>query len=92
MGTTLATKQDMEMLKLATKQDLEALKVATKQDLALLKQAMDGRFALVDQRFESLRSDISRDLAALDLRMTIKLGSMFVAGIGLVLAALRFWT
>ena len=65
--------------------------LATKQDLEMLRQAMDGRFALVDQRFESLRSDISRDLAALDLKMTIKLGSMFVAGIGLVLAALRFW-
>ena len=65
--------------------------LATKQDLEMLKQAMDGRFALVDQRFESLRNDISRDMAALDLRMTIKLGSMFVAGIGLVLAAMRFW-
>ena len=43
MGTTLATKQDLEMLKLATGQDLE-----------LLKQAMDNRFTLVDQKFDSL--------------------------------------
>src|SRR5688500_3560338 len=33
MGTTLATKQDLEVMKLATRQDLE-----------LLKQAMDNRF------------------------------------------------
>ena len=54
--------------------------LATKQDLEMLRQAMDSRFAMVDQRFSSLES-----------RMTVKLGSMFVAGVGL-LAALRFWT
>ena len=66
--------------------------LATKQDLEMLKQAMDSRFALVDQKFESLRSDLSRDIATFELKMTVKLGSMFVAGTGLVLAALRFWT
>jgi len=70
MGTTLATKHDLEMLQLATKQDLQ-----------LLKQAMDSRFGLVDQKFETL-----------ELRLFVKLGSMMIAGFGLVLAALRFWT
>ena len=66
--------------------------LATKQDLQMLKQAMDSRFSLVDQKFDALRSDMFRDLATLDLKMTVKLGSMFVASTGLVLAALRFWT
>ena len=43
MGTTLATKQDLEKVRLATKQDVD-----------LLRQAMDGRFALVDQKLENL--------------------------------------
>ncbi|MBX3702349.1 MAG: hypothetical protein KF822_01075 [Steroidobacteraceae bacterium] len=80
MGTTLATKQDLEALRLATKQDLEALRLATKQDLQLLKQAMDGGFALVDQKFETL-----------ELKLTVKLGSMMVVGFGLTIAALRLW-
>jgi cytochrome c1 len=91
MGTTLATKQDLERVSLATKQDLERVSLAAKQDLALLRQElrqeiqllrqeMDGRFALVDQKFDTL-----------ELRLTVKLGSMIVAACGLTIAALRLW-
>ena len=91
MGTTLATKKDLEAQSLATKKDLELLRLATKQDVDILRMEMqqgfqhlrnemDSRFALVDERFRSLES-----------RMTVKLGSMFFAGIGL-LAAMRFWS
>ena len=55
--------------------------LATKQDLQVLKQAMESRFALQDQKFETL-----------ELRLFVKLGSMMVAGFGLMLTALRFWT
>jgi hypothetical protein len=54
--------------------------LATKQDLQLLKQEMDSRFAHVDQKFETL-----------ELRLTVKLGSMMVVGFGLTIAALRLW-
>ena len=43
MGTTLATKTDLDNLRLAAKQDFRAL-----------KDVMDVRFALVDQKFETL--------------------------------------
>jgi hypothetical protein len=43
MGTTLATKSDLDNLRLAAKQDFRAL-----------KDVMDVRFALVDQKFETL--------------------------------------
>jgi hypothetical protein len=102
MGTTLATKPDLESLRLATKQDLESLRLATKQDLELLKRDMENGFALVDQRFDalqmhleqkidSLRGDVSRDIAALDLKMTVKFGWMLFVGLGLVVAVLRLW-
>ena len=52
---------------------------------------MENRFALVDQRFESLRSDLSRDIVASELKLTVKLGSMMVAGFGLTIAAIRLW-
>lgn len=66
MGTTLATKQDLVLLR---------------QDIQLLEQKVDSRFALVDQKFNNM-----------ELRMTVKLGSMIVASLGLTIAALRFWT
>jgi len=40
MGTTLATKADLENLRVATKADLEGLRVATRADLQLLKQEL----------------------------------------------------
>ncbi|MFZ2509176.1 MAG: hypothetical protein WAW79_11975 [Steroidobacteraceae bacterium] len=65
--------------------------LATKQDLEILRRDMENRFALVDQRFESLRSDLSRDITASELNLTVKLGSMMVAGFGLTIAAMRLW-
>jgi hypothetical protein len=34
---------------------------------------------------------MTRDLAALDLRLTVKLGSMLFVGFGLTIAAMRLW-
>ena len=81
MGTTLATKQDLLLLAtredlLATKQDLGSLR----QDLGMLRRDMENRFALQDQKFDTL-----------ELRMTVKLGSMMVVGFGLTIAAMRLW-
>ena len=98
MATTLATKQDLELLRVASKKDFELLKV----DFEALRRDMEYRFGLVEQRInglesrleqkiDTLRSDMARDFAALDLRMTVKLGSMLFVGFGLVIAALRVW-
>jgi hypothetical protein len=103
MGTTLATKQDLESLRVATKQDLESLRVATKQDLEslrvattqdllLLKQEMVSRFALQSQEIATLRAAVAGDMATLGLRITVRLGSMLVVSVGLILAAMRLWT
>ncbi|MEX2149647.1 MAG: hypothetical protein WD793_05505 [Steroidobacteraceae bacterium] len=124
MGTTLATKRDLEAQSLVTKKDLELVRSAMKQDLELLRSAMtqdlellrsetrqgtemlrqelrqenellrqemDGRFQLVDQRFDSLRSEVSRDLAAQKQSIVIQLGSLIVVCFGMTLAVMRFW-
>ena len=54
MGTTLATKQDLEKVRLATKQDVD-----------LLQQAMHGGFALVDQKLENLELKLLLKLGSL---------------------------
>lgn len=102
MGTTLATKQDLDALKLATKQDLEILGRGVENRLALLEQKLDAAsaqqnlkldaaFARLVENIDKLRSDTARDLAALDLRMTVKLGSLIFVGVGATIAALRLW-
>jgi hypothetical protein len=92
MGTTLATKQDLEVQRLATRQDLEVQMLATRQDLEILRRDIDNRFALVDQRFVNLQSQLELKIDSLELRMTVKLGSMIIAAFGLTIAALRLWS
>ena len=54
--------------------------LATKQDLELVRRDIENRFALLDQRFNTL-----------ELKMTVKLGSMLFVGFGLTIAAMRLW-
>jgi hypothetical protein len=102
MGTTLATKPDLENLRLASKQDLESLRLTNKQDLellrrdmesgfAVLRRDMESGFALLDHKIDSVKSQLELKIDAQEFRMTVKLGSMMVVGFGL-LAALRAWT
>ena len=91
MGTTLATKPDLENLRLATKQDLELLRRDMENGFAVLRRDMENGFALLDQRIDSVKSQLELKIDAQEFRMTVKLGSMMVVGFGL-LAALRAWT
>lgn len=74
-----AMEQDMGTT-LATKRDLAFHTSATKQDLSV-------ETAAIKHEFDLLR----RDIAALELRMTVKLGSMLFLGFGLMITALRLW-
>jgi hypothetical protein len=70
---------------LATKQDLKLLAtkeelLLVKQDVAVLRREMESRFALQDQKIDTL-----------ELRLTVKLGSMLIVGFGLTIAAMRLW-
>ncbi len=58
MGATLATKQDLELLRLATKQDIDSLRQATKQDFDSLRQE-------TKQDFDSLRQAMKHDIDSL---------------------------
>ena len=77
----LATKRDLKELALATKRDLEELSLATKRDLKEL--------ALATKRdLKELALATKRDLKELELRLrhdlTLRLGSMMVAAVGVV--------
>jgi hypothetical protein len=91
MGTTLATKPDLENLRLASKQDLEMLRRDMESGFAILRRDMENRFALLDQKIVSVKSQLELKIDAQEFRMTVKLGSMMVVGFGLVLAAMRLW-
>lgn len=107
MGTTLATKQDLlllaskedhlllkqdvallrqEMAGIRTelKQEIVGLHTGLKQEMAglrtELKQEFEGRYTLLDQKLDTVQ-----------LRITVRLGSMLIVGFGLAIAAMRLW-
>jgi len=95
MGNTLATKQDLLLMKqdfLLVKQDISSVRQELRQEIQLVRQELESGFKLVDQRLDSLRSDLSRDLAAQRQSIIVQLGSVIVACFGLTLAFMRFWT
>jgi len=96
MGTTLATKQDL--LLLATKEDL----LLTKQDVGVLRQEMRQDVQLLRQEMTSLRTELRQEIEnryvlldqkidTVQLRITVRLGSMLIVGFGLTIAAVRLW-
>ena len=85
MGTTIATKADLQMLRQATKSDLQFLHQGMQADVQLLKQEVKAEIA-------ELRQDnvlIRKELELLSSKMTVRLGSMQVVGLGLLFAALK---
>ena len=96
MGTTLATKADLESLRLATKADIENLRLATKADLQLLKQELTASMTALSTDLTSLSSElrqeialVRKDMEILSTTMTVRLGSMLMLGLGLLFAALK---
>jgi hypothetical protein len=98
MGTTLATKADLQSLSLATKADLENLRVATKSDLQSLRQEMTLLATKADvaelradlrQEITLVRKDMEIMAANLSTTLTLRTGSMMAVVAGLLFAALR---
>ncbi len=97
MGTTIATKSDLQMLQQATKADLQLLR----QELisALSQFVTKDELQTVRADIAELRQDnalIRKDMEILSTRIdmvsntiTVRLGSMQVVGLGLLFAALK---
>jgi phosphoglycerate-specific signal transduction histidine kinase len=80
MGTTLATKQDLLLIR----QEIE-------NRYTLLSREIDSLRDEVGKDLQSMRRDVAKDLEALRLSITLRLGSMLVVGFGVMLTAPRLW-
>jgi hypothetical protein len=98
MGTTIATKTDLQLLRqeMATKADLAGIR----QEQALLRNDLeaqsagfgkdiDAMSASFRKDLETLTSSVHKDLQLLSTTMTVRLGSMLVAGFGATIAVLK---
>jgi len=65
--------------------------LATKQDLEILKKDVTNRIALLEQQFKADFVRLDQKIDTLDLKLTVKFGSMLFVGFGLIIAAIRLW-
>jgi len=95
MGTTLATKQDLVLLRQELRQDLQLLEQKFDNRFSLLDQKSEAMGARLDQKIDAAYAQLDRKIdttfAQLNLSMTVKLGSMLFVGFGLTIAAIRLW-
>ncbi|MGE0582216.1 MAG: hypothetical protein AB7P31_08840 [Steroidobacteraceae bacterium] len=63
--------------------------LATKSDLQMLQQQLSARIDLLEQRLDSTRLSIEKDMELLRTSLTVRLGSMLMVAIGLLFAALK---
>jgi hypothetical protein len=94
MGTTIATKADLQLLREATKSDFQMLRqeltfatstLATREELQVAKAELKADIWELRQD----NSLIRREMELLSSRMTVRLGSMLVVAIGILFAALK---
>jgi hypothetical protein len=89
----LAGKADIEYLRLAVKADVDNLRVAVKGDMENLRAAvkgdMDNLRVAVKADIENLRVVTKAEMELLRSWMTIRLGSMLVVALSLLFAALK---
>jgi hypothetical protein len=62
---------------LATKRDLKELEAALRRDIEALRTELK-------RDIEALRTELKRDLKELELRITVRLGALITAGVGLI--------
>jgi len=84
MGTTIATKTDLQLLR----QELLA-SLGSREELAGVKADV----SVLHQDFFTLRQDnvlIRKEMELLYSRLVVQLGSMLIVGFGVTIAALKF--
>lgn len=74
---------------LPTRADLQGLEGSVKAEFVAVRSEMKAEFAAVRSEMKTEFAAVRSDMELLERRMTIKLGAMLVALVGILLAAIR---
>ncbi len=81
---------EADLASLATKVDLRETEVALKTDLRETEGRLDAKIADLSHRLALGLAEDRADLKLLEQRMTVKLGALVAAGVGILIAAFRY--
>ncbi|CRL44786.1 hypothetical protein SGGMMB4_02085 [Sodalis glossinidius str. 'morsitans'] len=93
---SIAVRESHEAVDVATKRDLDDAKkdvlsevTAVKRDLEDVHKEIDARFEKTDAQIADVRKDIANRFDKLGLQMTVRVGGMLIATVGLMTAILK---
>ena len=66
-------------------------KLATKNDLELIKSELKRDIKGLDAKVEASKNELKMEMKELELRMTVKLGSLMIGGIGLLVVLMKLF-
>lgn len=89
MGTTLATKADIELLRGDVRQELVLIRKDFEVLAAGLRKDQETLSAGFRKDQETLAAGFRKDLELLSSSMTVRLGSMLIVGLGVLFTALK---
>ncbi len=87
MGENLATKNDIEALE----QAIKALEQGTKADIKALEQAIKALEQATKADIKAHEQTTRADLAALEHRVTVRLGGLTVAGVAFLATLIKLF-
>ena len=96
INDSLATKQNMEEVKRdieEIKRDIEALRLETRQSIEEVKRDIEALRLETKKDIETLKKDIATlktDMQKMELRLTIRLGSVIVVAVGVFATLIKF--
>ena len=89
MATHLATKTDLDSLRLTTKADVELLRHETTSGFAAARRDLETGLTLVRKDIESQGASLRKDIDAQGSQTVIRLGAVMVVVAGLVLTMIQ---
>ncbi|MBF0110290.1 MAG: DUF1640 domain-containing protein [Magnetococcales bacterium] len=89
MEERLATKLELEQVRVDLKRDIKELDVKIESVRAELKRDIESVRAELKRDIESVRAELKRDIMELEQRMVIKLGSLMFVAVGAVAALVK---
>lgn len=86
----LATKADLRETAAALRTDLRDDISAVKADLRETEASLDAKITTLSHQVDLSSAHVRAEMKLLEQRMTVKLGTLVAAGIGLMIAAFRY--
>ncbi len=85
------TRADIEALRLATQKDIEIIhkdiesfRAETRKDIEIIHKDIESLRAETSKDIESLRLEIKKDMLLLSSQLTVRVGAMLVAAVGIL--------